>query len=353
MLRVTLKDLLGRKLRLALTSLAIVLGVGMVSGTYILTDTINAGIKDAPRGRLRERRRRRHRQARVRRCRAAERACVPRLDARTDRAAPRRLSRRRATSARGRRSSAPTARSSRAEAQPGIGFSIDPGYERFTPLRARHGRLADGVERGRDRRRDRRRRAAHGRRPRRRHRQGRTRAHYTISGHRRLRQLDLARRRDDLRLRPADGTDGCSASRASSTRSTSPRNRESRPASLLAQIGSVLPPNTQVRTGQEQAQAEVNDESSLLDTFRYFLLAFGGIALFVGAFVIANTLSITVAQRTREFATLRALGRELAAGAPRSGARGARDRPRRLGDRARSSDSASPRGSRRSSGQTA
>ena len=35
---------------------------------------------------------------------------------------------------------------------------------------------------------------------------------------------------------------------------------------------------------------------------------FGGIALFVGAFVIFNTLSITVAQRTREFATLRTLG---------------------------------------------
>ena len=41
---------------------------------------------------------------------------------------------------------------------------------------------------------------------------------------------------------------------------------------------------------------------------RYFLLGFGGIALLVGAFVIFNTLSITVAQRTREFATLRTLG---------------------------------------------
>ena len=38
------------------------------------------------------------------------------------------------------------------------------------------------------------------------------------------------------------------------------------------------------------------------------LLAFGGIALFVGAFVIFNTLSITVAQRSRELATLRTLG---------------------------------------------
>src|SRR5205823_2931265 len=42
--------------------------------------------------------------------------------------------------------------------------------------------------------------------------------------------------------------------------------------------------------------------------FKYILLAFAGIALFVGAFVIANTLSITIAQRMREFATLRTLG---------------------------------------------
>jgi putative ABC transport system permease protein len=45
-IRVTLKGLLGRKLRLALTSLAIVAGVAMVSGTYVLTDTIDAGIHD-------------------------------------------------------------------------------------------------------------------------------------------------------------------------------------------------------------------------------------------------------------------------------------------------------------------
>ena len=38
------------------------------------------------------------------------------------------------------------------------------------------------------------------------------------------------------------------------------------------------------------------------------MLAFGGVALFVGSFVIANTLSITIAQRTRELATLRTLG---------------------------------------------
>ena len=48
--------------------------------------------------------------------------------------------------------------------------------------------------------------------------------------------------------------------------------------------------------------------SEFTSIFRYFLLAFGAIALFVGAFVIFNTFSITVAQRTREFATLRTLG---------------------------------------------
>src|SRR5437879_24490 len=42
MLRATLKSLFAHKLRLALTALAIVLGVGFVCGTLILTDTINA-----------------------------------------------------------------------------------------------------------------------------------------------------------------------------------------------------------------------------------------------------------------------------------------------------------------------
>jgi len=40
MIRVTLKGLAGRKLRALLTALAVVLGVAMVSGTYVLTDTI-------------------------------------------------------------------------------------------------------------------------------------------------------------------------------------------------------------------------------------------------------------------------------------------------------------------------
>ena len=47
---------------------------------------------------------------------------------------------------------------------------------------------------------------------------------------------------------------------------------------------------------------------SFVTFIKVFLLAFAGIALFVGAFIIFNTFAITVAQRTREFALLRTIG---------------------------------------------
>jgi putative ABC transport system permease protein len=80
------------------------------------------------------------------------------------------------------------------------------------------------------------------------------------------------------------------------------------PEELVRQIEEVLPAGAQVRTGQEQAAAEAAETEEFISFLQSFLLAFGGIALFVGAFVIANSLSITIAQRTREFATLRTIG---------------------------------------------
>ena len=77
---------------------------------------------------------------------------------------------------------------------------------------------------------------------------------------------------------------------------------------LLDAIAVTLPDNAEVKTGAEQAQADGEGVGEFVSFIRYFLLAFGGIALFVGAFVIFNTLSITVAQRTKELATLRTLG---------------------------------------------
>ena len=80
------------------------------------------------------------------------------------------------------------------------------------------------------------------------------------------------------------------------------------PQKLVDQIRTVLPPETQVRTGAQEAQKAQDSTTSFLSFLKTFLLVFAAVALFVGSFVIANSLSITIAQRTREFGTLRTLG---------------------------------------------
>ena len=77
---------------------------------------------------------------------------------------------------------------------------------------------------------------------------------------------------------------------------------------LVASIREELGSSVTVRSGTEQASEDSDEVAFFTNIIRYFLLSFAGIALFVGAFVIFNTLSITVAQRTREFATLRTVG---------------------------------------------
>jgi putative ABC transport system permease protein len=77
---------------------------------------------------------------------------------------------------------------------------------------------------------------------------------------------------------------------------------------LIEQIREVLPPTAQVRSGLAQAEEDAAETNEFIGFLQTFLLAFGGIALFVGSFVIANSLSITIAQRTRELATLRTMG---------------------------------------------
>jgi putative ABC transport system permease protein len=79
-------------------------------------------------------------------------------------------------------------------------------------------------------------------------------------------------------------------------------------ARLVHELRPLLPANVQIQTGQQRAAADAKDTKTFMRFIQYFLLAFAAIALFVGAFVIFNALSITVAQRTREFATLRMIG---------------------------------------------
>jgi putative ABC transport system permease protein len=77
---------------------------------------------------------------------------------------------------------------------------------------------------------------------------------------------------------------------------------------LARAIARILPPGVQVVSGQTVAgelSSAVSDALSFLSTA---LLVFAGISLFVGAFTIFNTFSITVGQRSRELALLRVVG---------------------------------------------
>jgi putative ABC transport system permease protein len=77
---------------------------------------------------------------------------------------------------------------------------------------------------------------------------------------------------------------------------------------LRDRIRALLPATVDVRTGAQQAAKDTSDLESNLGFIRTFLLVFAYVALVVGAFIIFNTFSITVAQRTREFGLLRTLG---------------------------------------------
>jgi putative ABC transport system permease protein len=80
------------------------------------------------------------------------------------------------------------------------------------------------------------------------------------------------------------------------------------PEELRDRIARVMPQQVQVETGEEAAQRQTDDIAENLSFLRIALLVFAGVSLFVGAFQIFNTFSITVAQRTREFGLLRTLG---------------------------------------------
>src|SRR4051794_17211588 len=73
-------------------------------------------------------------------------------------------------------------------------------------------------------------------------------------------------------------------------------------------IAQTLPATAQVQSAQSQDRFDLSGLDSFLKILRTALLVFGFISLFVGAFIIFNTLSITVAQRTKEFGLLRMIG---------------------------------------------
>ena len=81
------------------------------------------------------------------------------------------------------------------------------------------------------------------------------------------------------------------------------------PETLAGRVRAVVPPGAEVKTGAQAAADQTKQISDAIGTFlKPALLSFGGIAVLVGAFIIFNAFSMTVAQRRREFAMVRALG---------------------------------------------
>ena len=79
-------------------------------------------------------------------------------------------------------------------------------------------------------------------------------------------------------------------------------------AQLVSSIDPSLPAGTEVITGDaitKEQQADTRQQMGFITTF---LMVFADIAILVGAFIISNTFSIIVAQRSREMALLRAIG---------------------------------------------
>ena len=311
MIKVALRGLAGRKLRAVLTGIAIVLGVAMISGTYVLTDTIDQRLQEPLHGVVRRYRRGRHGPR------------PGRLDRRGEPAGPT-----------GRRVPAPD-RARRLRGRPG---------DREHPRRGQHqdphagGRVRELGGSADVRVRDRHEPAVRAVQPAARPRRTLARLDdevvidastadkqgYAVGDTVEITTLQPKRPFELVGVAQYGTVD--SLGNATFAVFTIPAAQElldregqydaisaaakegtSEDELVAGDRAGPAPGSAVVSASAESAEAqdEVSDFTSI---FRYFLLTFAGIALFVGAFVIFNTFSITVAQRTREFATLRTIG---------------------------------------------
>jgi putative ABC transport system permease protein len=305
MIAVALKGLAGRKIRALLTAFAIVIGVAMVSGTFILTDTMqktfdglfkassaqtdaviqgksivefsSSGAATVPESLL----------AKVR--------ALPEVGSAGGAVSPERSGVADILDSKGKKVGLES-----------IGGSYDPANARFSPLKLKTGQWAEGPEQviidaGTAEK-----------------------EHYAIGdpvvisslGEKHTYRLTGTASfgdTDSLGFATVAAWDLPTAQKvlhregAYDTISVAAKDGTS-PAELVKALQPLVPSTLQVKDSAKQAADDAKDLNSGMDFLRYILLGFAGIALFVGAFVIFNTLSITVAQRTREFATLRTLG---------------------------------------------
>jgi putative ABC transport system permease protein len=305
MLTVALKGLAGRKLRASLTALAIVLGVAMISGTYILTDTINNGFNTIVVNS--------YKNADVivsgkaafknENGNGVETPTFPASVLSKVKALPDVAAAAGSVTSDNVKLIGKNGKVIDTGGAPALGFSVDPREQEFNPTRLTDGSWPKGQEVVIDKATAAKKHFSVGDTigvqavgPQRRFRisgiaeltgvgsiGGATFALFDVPTAQRV--FDKMGQLDIIRIQSKAGVSK---------------------SKLITEIKPLLPPTATVR----DTNAQVKEDKKQFDVsfLQYILLAFGGISLFVGAFVIANTLSITIAQRTREFATLRTLG---------------------------------------------
>ncbi|MFG2117179.1 ABC transporter permease [Streptomyces sp. NPDC048718] len=77
---------------------------------------------------------------------------------------------------------------------------------------------------------------------------------------------------------------------------------------ILGAVEPIVGDIADAKTGQALADEQAKDIESSMSAINQMLLGFAGIALFVGIFLISNTFTMLVAQRTKELALMRAVG---------------------------------------------
>lgn len=80
------------------------------------------------------------------------------------------------------------------------------------------------------------------------------------------------------------------------------------PENLLSEVGAVLPAGIEVVSGETVVGEQQESFGTIIDIIGYILLGFAGVVLFVSTFIIRNTFSILVGQRTKQLGLLRSIG---------------------------------------------